>query len=612
MLKLNHSKYRNLSRATLSSLLIFFTAQNCYADDAKIVQYYLNKLGFEAGTVDGIIGAKTKSAYQKFSSSIGNKERLKDLQAAKSSIVKEVRRQSLDGAHFGLCDASNSTNRSDSASLAQNFNLDAHKYVRTYIPPYRSFSFGTTDTKIGQATHPEIKAIGDINSDGIDDLILEYYETFIAPVIAFGTPSGKFQVKPMKDQSARRRHIRNAELVDLNADGSLDFVGFTTGDDGEWWKYENGDPRGFGVPNGEADILLINDGSGNFTPFDIPEEHAHAWNHGGTAADVDLDGLVDVISLVESTASPTKSSKFMRNQGSNKFEFVGTGLSRAVSKYGTSDIDTGDFNNDGHPDFVVTIKDGDMTPEINNALGTLRVIYGDGDFDFRDNLEVKFGTSWITSEEISEVVAISDRKPVAHLVDRSDVRPVTGSGNVEVIDVDQDGLDDILEGQYVSPYGLWLGNGFKYYRNTGDCFYDATAEYFPNQITNRNYRENAYTSYTHNFYQADLNNDGLKDIILQSDGPGYNIEIISDPMNWHKSAYASGYPYIFIQQQDKSFLPLPRDREDVVKHLFFLDDLVTGDFNGDGKVDLVGIRRPPFEDPLAGEYAFLHVFLAPN
>ena len=50
----------------------------------------------------------------------------------------------------------------------------------------------------------------------------------------------------------------------------------------------------------------------------------------------------------------------------------------------------------------MTIKHGDMTPKINNALGTLRVIYGDGDFDFRDNLEVKFGTSWITSEEIKK------------------------------------------------------------------------------------------------------------------------------------------------------------------------------------------------------------------
>ena len=262
--------------ALLAAFLFLITTTRSYADDAKIVQYHLNKLGFEAGTVDGIIGAKTKSAYQKFSSSLGTEERLKNLQAAKSSIVKEVRRQSLDGAHFGLCEASNSTERSNKASLAQNFNLDAHKFVRTFSPPYRSFSFGTTDTKIGQGASPEIKAIGDINSDGIDDLILDYYETFIAPVIAFGRPSGKFQVKPMKDQSARRRHVRNAELVDLNADGSLDFVGFTTGDDGEWWKYENGDPQGFDVPNGEVDILLINDGSGNFTPFDIPEEHAHA------------------------------------------------------------------------------------------------------------------------------------------------------------------------------------------------------------------------------------------------------------------------------------------------------------------------------------------------
>ena len=56
-----------------------------------------------------------------------------------------------------------------------------------------------------------------------------------------------------------------------------------------------------------------------------------------------------------------------------------------------------------------------------------------------------------------------------------------GSGNVETIDVDADGNVDILEGQFFKVSDLWSGSEFKYYRNSGACFYDVPEDVFPNQ-----------------------------------------------------------------------------------------------------------------------------------
>mgnify|MGYP003300671570 FL=1 len=78
---------------------------------------------------------------------------------------------------------------------------------------------------------------------------------------------------------------------------------------------------------------------------------------------------------------------------------------------------------------------------------------------------------------------------------------ITGTSNVELLDVDGDGYLDILEGQYHTVSGLWSGSGFKFYRynHKGNCFEDATDKFFPNQFTNRNIKDNFFTAYIHNF-----------------------------------------------------------------------------------------------------------------
>ena len=104
----------------------------------------------------------------------------------------------------------------------------------------------------------------------------------------------------------------------------------------------------------------------------------------------------------------------------------------------------------------------------------------------------------------------------------------------EIMDIDDDGYQDILVGYFLSPY-MWMTSGFTLLKNYGDCFLDETEKFFPNQITNRHFKENDATAYTHNFFHGDLNGDGFKDLILQTDGVG---RWSSEPHKYH--------PYIFL------------------------------------------------------------------
>jgi len=602
------TKSRNV---LLTFSLILSSALPLSANDKKIVQFYLNNFGYNAGPVDGIPGRKTQNAIREFYSSTEYEPTTGNYKTIKRDLIDHAIKNDVQHIHYGLCDATITPDYQNSQALDSSFNLQNHQLIKTYIPPYRSFSFGKIDTKIGNNSAPEIKTVGDVNLDGIDDIIIDYYETFVPPVILYGTKSGRFEVSPLKIPEAARRHIRNANLADFNNDGYPDFVGFTTGDDGRWWKSANGDPKGFDVPNGERDLLMVNSADGTFSVVQIPEEYTNAWNHGGTAVDIDGDGMLDIVSLVEGTAnrSGMKVSKVIRNLGDLNFEFTGTSLSSDINKHLTSDIDSADFNNDGYSDLVVIIRNsGRMSPTENNKLGTIRVIYGDGDFDFSNNLETAFGAMWITEKQAEEVMDYNETEAY-ELSDQDGINLDVGSSNVDVIDVDGDGLVDILESQYFSPYGVWFSSGFKFYRNTGLCFEDATDKFFPNQNTNRNYEDNAYTSFVHNFFQGDLNGDGREDLVLQTDGMGRNIEVMGDHETWLTQEQNPGYPYVFIQQENGQFLPIPRSRPDVEKNLTLLKHLVVGDFNGDGRPDIAGIRKPPFTDPLQGEKAFVYTFL---
>ena len=476
-----------------------------------------------------------------------------------------------------MCDTNRISKVSSHLEYSNDFSLKDHIIVETKIPQYRSFSFAETNPSIGGEVSPEIKAVGDLNNDGIDDLIIDYYETSIPPVILLGTKNGKFVELKYNTKNASRRHIRNAELADLNNDGWLDFIGFTTGDSGKIWEKSGYSTFGNSIPRGQEDIVLINKDGKDFYALTIPETRTNDWNHGGTTADLNNDGWIDILPLSEGEKEFTAPIK---NLDGKRFILSEHEYSKDISFYITSDIDAGDINNDGYQDLVVaTTNINYQKPSDNNKIGTLRVIFGDGDFDFSNNMEFKLGSIWL-SDKLGENIANQFKGKMKAGAGHDSSKIKTGTSNVELVDIDGDGYLDILEGQFHTVSGLWSGSGFKLYRFNGNCFEDATSKFFPNQFSNRNIKNNFFATYIHNFKMADINQDNLKDLILQIDGGA--------DQGWYNNEENIGYPNIFINTKNNEFLPV-NFKDKNFSPIMNIDDLLPGDFNGDGKIDLIGI-----------------------
>jgi hypothetical protein len=213
----------------------------------------------------------------------------------------------------------------------------------------------------------------------------------------------------------------------------------------------------------------------------------------------------------------------------------------------------------------------------------LRVIYGDGDFDFSNNRSLKLGEHWLSQNEYESFKQlmhttgnVKSQAGSGHAVGRVDV----GTTNVEIMDINGDGAPDILQGYFISVTGLWQTSGFKVYLNNGDCFIDGTDSLFPNQKTNRylGIQHDQRSNYIHNFHKGDVNNDGFSDLVLQVDGTS----------NWREGP-SSHSPFVFINDGQFRYFPVQRAMAGEWDDLH--DDMVPGDFNGDGFVDIATIKR---------------------
>ena len=91
----------------------------------------------------------------------------------------------------------------------------------------------------------------------------------------------------------------------------------------------------------------------------------------------------------------------------SKFEY-----SSKISRYLSPDLDVGDYNNDGLLDIAVATTPSPLPKQI-EKLGAARVVFGDGDFDFRDNVEISFGSAWLTEIEAQRFLDSSSKKAMA-------------------------------------------------------------------------------------------------------------------------------------------------------------------------------------------------------
>ena len=440
------------------------------------------------------------------------------------------------------------------------------------LPKYVVFTDGQLTPSLTSETYsmPGALVVGDINNDHLDDVVVTYGDTYLTPQVYISKGDGTFSLMDYLPAEAARRHIRNAFLTDINNDGFLDYIGFSAPHGmyqeqlGSKWDFD------------EPDLIMINQKGHGFSVIEGLEESSH---HGGHFGDLNNDGLTDIFGLPEwpSGANWSDPRVPLVQSDNNVFAYSKISLPAWFESYATSDIRIGDLNNDGYNDYVVTLApkpqnlDGPIgTPMVSTNAGTIAYAYGKGTLDI-DKLEWhKVGTHWMDQTAWDNFLALN----YPNLPEGTSFS--AGPSNVELADVNGDGLVDILVGLYVAAPFLWQTSGFTYLENAGHGFVDKTAETFPNQSANRDFEEP--TSFILKFNLVDLNADGAKDLVLTHKSMDGKLTKESLPS------------FSVFMNQDGIFLPLES------KALAFdLDHrpqfglVSTGDVNGDGAPDLITI-----------------------
>ena len=135
-------------------------------------------------------------------------------------------------------------------------------------------------------------------------------------------------------------------------------------------------------------------------------------------------------------------------------------------------------------------------------------------------------------------------------------------------------------GFYITEGFSHRSGGFQVYINNNGQFIDQTARYFPNQDAIRDFS----SSFNFQYFLEDLNSDGINDFIVTT----------INEVNWPENSKYDSYPSIYIGQKDGTFLPVDvknmRVFDNTVVGAYGINNLITGDFNGDGAVDLLSLK----------------------
>jgi uncharacterized protein (TIGR03437 family) len=438
---------------------------------------------------------------------------------------------------------------------------------------------GTFSTPVSYASGgSDSIAIGDMNGDGYPDIVSSGIS------ILFGDGTGAFP--------NRRDYVQqtagNIVLTDFDGDGKTDIVIGT----GALW-----------VLSGTAVAVMYGRGDGTFSGAPVSVVPGSAPGNLVTtieSADFDGDGIPDVLS------SDLKNITALHGDGAGNFKMKWQYSPRTQSDIPSSfasSIATGDFNRDGIPDFAAIIA--------SSAESVIEVFLGIGDGTFQPPLLIQQGVSL---SDYSSIVAgdfngdgkldlaLAATPNYAGNSVTSDILIYLGNGNgtfaaplmemtasgiltIGVGDFNNDGLPDlaVTTNAYptngISSVGLLLGvgdgtfeaggsvpaavNSGQYTLVIGDFNLDGNLDLAVGALTvflgsgDGTFQPpvlySAYSSVSSNLIAADLNADGIPDLVT-----------------------ASGY---LLGNGDGSFQsPIS----------LALVPFAAADFNGDGQTDLAG------------------------
>ena len=427
-------------------------------------------------------------------------------------------------------------------------------YSRDFFKPVVGHTLDVDINAFNNHSKYNINGILDVNNDGNDDLfVTEYGKEKGLHYFLLSNGDGTFyEPENFIEGDNTRIHIRNISIGDFNNDKKLDIFGFTSG------RTEAENRRG--ERGGEENILFLSRGN-KFVAKAPPNIKIKEYGHGGDSADIDQDGDIDVYVPQENREDK---NYFLINDGNGNFKLDASHkrIGSSLELQGLVQAQFEDLNNDKYPDLVLLTLDG------NKAI---TIVFNDKKGNFQSKNAI------VISNHYAELI--------------EGYRNGRLTSVVNFYDYDNDGFKDLFVGQHTvmldtNRIGYWDNNYILVLKNLkGKKFIDVTNKVMPEQRVNlsRNYN----TGYSQYIEFEDLNNDGLKDIIVATDNPTRRL-IKSQPSahGWLFSYYEA-YPYIFMQKPNRTFVPITKDNfHNLAK--YETEYLRPGDFNGDGEIDLVG------------------------
>lgn len=404
----------------------------------------------------------------------------------------------------------------------------------------------------------------DINNDSFDELIIASYDN----IVWYKNINGNLQQERIH-KIANSATARNIYATDINNDGFIDII----------------------APQRFEDKILVykNLGDETFSPILIAEDIGLSWSL--AFPDINNDGFKDILS--GNYNSQTVS--YILNNGDDTFS---ENTIVITNDDDIRDVKVIDANNDGHFDIFYVADDGELSYAINSGDNTFENVTYIG---YCSSTSCMFDFCDINNDLLPDLIFLNSNENVSYkyntgisFSNTTSLNSVIASKYLLVKDIDEDGLADLLTIQ--SPGSIvWYkhaGESFEFlpnllittntlqkailyndFNNDGlyeiiSCFSntnDGTLSLFSKQTISSPYTEkilNRSISATYAVRIADMNNDGLKDIVS-----GYRFIV------WNKNMGEGKF---------SSFLSVTNETSTE-----FARNLEIADMNNDGLLDII-------------------------